>query len=205
MLGLDLNVKTEMLKPSGNASVSTYAKSVQKRLPIPDFGKQSTSSSKEGKKRPTVVRKMKSFMSAKEPTELPDGFLLVHGPSKPNSPTLGSSSTAADQRKADAAVLQSAAAQAHMLKAKTLKTLDPVKDLKKLRVLLRNESVQWLQEWIRLDGYRGLMERLWEVVTLEWREEQHDDAVLLELLRCFRALLMTDVSQPAQTFNDKPY
>lgn len=190
MLGLDLSVKSGMLKSGDSAPIggpsTSYAHSVQKRLPIPDF----EASPVKEKKRPAVVRKMKSFMSAKEPTELPEGFMLVPTPSKPSSPVPGRE---AGKQKLDAKSQESAAAQAHMLKTKTLKSLDPVKDLRKLRVLLRNESIQWLQEWVRVDGYKGLIERLWEVLSLEWREEQHDDAVLLELLKCFRALLMLDV------------
>ena len=75
-----------------------------------------------------------------------------------------------------------------------MRTLDPVKDLKKLRVLLRNESLEWVSEWTRFGGYTSLLERLHEVLAVEWREEMHDDAVLKELLKCFRALLMTVVS-----------
>lgn len=39
----------------------------------------------------------------------------------------------------------------------------------------------------RLSGNAGLADGV-------SREEQHDDKILLELLRCFRALLMTHVS-----------
>ena len=121
MLGLDLTVKSGMLKSGNTATLAagpstTYAQSVQKRLPIPDFEREAkASTSKDGKKRPAMVRKMKSFMSTKEPTELPDGFLLVHAPSKPSSPIMDG-----EEKKLDATKLQTAAAQAHMLKTKTL-------------------------------------------------------------------------------------
>jgi hypothetical protein len=44
----------------------------------------------------------------------------------------------------------------------------------------------------RCGGYEGLLERLGEVLAIEWREEQHDDKILYELLRCLRALLYSE-------------
>ncbi|KAF9560498.1 hypothetical protein CPC08DRAFT_735855 [Agrocybe pediades] len=63
-----------------------------------------------------------------------------------------------------------------------------VEDLKKLRLLLRNESASWSEEFLKLGGYTALLTRLNEILEVEWREEQHDDQVLHELLRCFKAL-----------------
>ncbi|KAG6856907.1 hypothetical protein H0H87_012489 [Tephrocybe sp. NHM501043] len=63
-----------------------------------------------------------------------------------------------------------------------------VEDIKKLRLLLRNETATWSQEFLSLGGYSALLTRLNEILEVEWREEQHDDQVLHELLRCFKAL-----------------
>ncbi|KAF9007579.1 armadillo-type protein [Cyathus striatus] len=63
-----------------------------------------------------------------------------------------------------------------------------VEDVKKLRLLLRNESATWSQEFLKLGGYSAMLTRLNEILEIEWREEQHDDQVLHELLRCFKAL-----------------
>ena len=68
-----------------------------------------------------------------------------------------------------AAISHAAASQALMLKSKNLRNIDPDRDLKKLRVLLRNESLEWLDCWISFGGYKALMERLHEVLALEWR------------------------------------
>jgi hypothetical protein len=46
----------------------------------------------------------------------------------------------------------------------------------------------WTEEFIQLGGYTALMTRLNEILEVEWREEQHDDQILHELLRCFKAL-----------------
>lgn len=204
MMSVDARVKLDMLRsgtPASTISKGTAQPTVgvvdpQARMPIPSFGDEAEAT-KPSKKRPTMLRKMRSFISSRDTTsETPEGFLMV----EPLSPRPGelAASTASRisfdyTKEIDPAVSQAAAAQAHMLRTKSMKQLDPVKDVRKLRVLLRNESLAWVTEWIKFGGYRGLMERLHEVVTLEWREEQHDDQVLMELLKCFRGLLMSQV------------
>ncbi|GAA5875319.1 hypothetical protein JCM8547_003203 [Rhodosporidiobolus lusitaniae] len=66
-----------------------------------------------------------------------------------------------------------------------------VKELGRLRGRLRTEAPGWVDSFIKDGGYLGLLERLKELLEMEWREEQHDDQVLHELLRCFKALTMT--------------
>lgn len=202
MLSVDARVKLDMLRSGTPASTVSKAAGqsmtggiAQSRMPIPSFG-EAKEVAKPSKKRPTMLRKMKSFLSNKENSpETSEGFLMV----EPISPRMDASASSTSRlsfdytRDIDPTVSQAAAAQAHMIRTKSLKALDPVKDVRKLRVLLRNESLAWVAEWIKFGGYRGLMERLHEVVTLEWREEQHDDQVLLELLKCFRGLLMSQV------------
>lgn len=68
-----------------------------------------------------------------------------------------------------------------------------VKELGKLRGRLRTEPPAWVDEFIKSGGYTGMLERLKELLEMEWREEQHDDQVLYEVLRCFKALTMTAV------------
>ncbi|KAG5339822.1 hypothetical protein C0989_003504 [Termitomyces sp. Mn162] len=68
-----------------------------------------------------------------------------------------------------------------------------VEDIKKLRLLLRNETATWSQEFLSLGGYSALLTRLNEILEVEWREEQHDDQVLHELLRCFKALSTSSI------------
>ncbi|KAK4050623.1 hypothetical protein OIV83_003349 [Microbotryomycetes sp. JL201] len=83
--------------------------------------------------------------------------------------------------------------------------LDP-KEVGKLRGRLRNEPPTWVREFVKLGGYKGLLMRLKELLEVEWREEQHDDQVLHELLRCFKALTLTSsgrrslASQPPVPF-----
>ena len=196
MLALDLNVKSGMLRSAntstsslGNgsaaaqAALSNSASSSLATLSIPEFNdlnkSSSTAASKTPRKRPAVMKKMKSFMSATgsaDPSDLPDGFTLVHSPDLNAGSTFQASINSVHNliltnhgRVGDPAISHAAAAQALMLKSKDLRSVDPDKDIKKLRVLLRNESLQWLSEWVKFSGYEALMKKLHEVVTIEWR------------------------------------
>ncbi|EJD48988.1 hypothetical protein AURDEDRAFT_112727 [Auricularia subglabra TFB-10046 SS5] len=60
--------------------------------------------------------------------------------------------------------------------------------VKKLRLYLRNEAAGWTAAFLAHGGYDALFTRLTELLEIEWREEQHDDQCLHELLRCFKAL-----------------
>ncbi|KAJ7852060.1 armadillo-type protein [Mycena olivaceomarginata] len=68
-----------------------------------------------------------------------------------------------------------------------------IENVKKLRLLLRNESASWSEEFLKLGGYAAMLTRLNEILEVEWREEQHDDQVLHELLRCFKALSTSSI------------
>ncbi|KAJ3889015.1 armadillo-type protein [Lentinula edodes] len=68
-----------------------------------------------------------------------------------------------------------------------------VEQVKKLRLLLRNESASWTEEFLRSGGYAALLTRMNEILEVEWREEQHDDQILHELLRCFKALSTSSI------------
>ncbi|EIW57226.1 uncharacterized protein TRAVEDRAFT_168855 [Trametes versicolor FP-101664 SS1] len=71
-------------------------------------------------------------------------------------------------------------------------TLD-IEVVKKLRLLLRNESASWTDVFVRAGGYEAILTRLNEILDVEWREEQHDDQMLHELLRCVKALTTSSV------------
>ncbi|KAH7106293.1 armadillo-type protein [Auriculariales sp. MPI-PUGE-AT-0066] len=73
------------------------------------------------------------------------------------------------------------------LKQTSSLTID-VELVKKLRLYLRNEAAGWTEAFLASDGYAGLDARLMELLSVEWREEQHDDKCLHEILRCFKAL-----------------
>ena len=64
----------------------------------------------------------------------------------------------------------------------------PVDMVRQLRVALATESHMWIQTFIDAGGYRALLARFDDLFQMEWREEQHDDTLLHELLRCLHAL-----------------
>ena len=84
---------------------------------------------------------------------------------------------------------------ATMLKTTDSSRLD-VARVKKMRAVLSAESPSWIGQFVEQGGYAALLARLNELLSLEWREEQHDDQLLHELLRCLAALATTDVSGP---------
>ncbi|ORX36928.1 armadillo-type protein [Kockovaella imperatae] len=68
---------------------------------------------------------------------------------------------------------------------------------KKLRMLLRHESTTWVGSFIDQGGYDLILARLQDLLDVEWREEQHDDQMLYEILRCIKALSTSDVGKAA--------
>ncbi|WVQ99179.1 hypothetical protein IAU59_006311 [Kwoniella sp. CBS 9459] len=68
---------------------------------------------------------------------------------------------------------------------------------KKLRMLLRHESTDWVAAFIGQGGYKLVLNRLQDLLDIEWREEQHDDQMLYELLRCIKAMSTSEIGKVA--------
>ena len=64
----------------------------------------------------------------------------------------------------------------------------PLDSMRQLRVALATESPAWLDEFLDASGYDTLLAHLDSLLRMEWREEQHDDTLLYEILRCIVAL-----------------
>ncbi|KAJ4371556.1 hypothetical protein N0V83_004775 [Neocucurbitaria cava] len=62
--------------------------------------------------------------------------------------------------------------------------------LHKLRLLLRNETVEWVDRFIQDGGMVELVALLHRIMEIEWRED-HEDTLLHELLRCLKGLCTT--------------
>ena len=65
--------------------------------------------------------------------------------------------------------------------------------LHKLRLLLRNETVDWVHQFIVEGGMTELVGLLHRIMEVEWRED-HEDTLLHELLRCLKGLCTTDTA-----------
>lgn len=62
--------------------------------------------------------------------------------------------------------------------------------LHKLRLLIRNETVEWVDTFIQDGGMTELVGLLHRIMEIEWRED-HEDTLLHELLRCLKGLCTT--------------
>ncbi|KAL9123945.1 MAG: hypothetical protein Q9217_006677 [Psora testacea] len=63
----------------------------------------------------------------------------------------------------------------------------------KLRQLLRNETVEWVNSFITDGGMTEVVSLLYRIIAVEWREE-HEDALLHETLSCLKALSTTSLA-----------
>ncbi|KAF2858293.1 hypothetical protein K470DRAFT_251625 [Piedraia hortae CBS 480.64] len=61
----------------------------------------------------------------------------------------------------------------------------------KLRLLLRNETVTWVDTFIDLGGMSEIISLLHRIMAIEWREE-HEDRLLHETLRCLKGVCTTE-------------
>lgn len=75
------------------------------------------------------------------------------------------------------------------------KNQDPTKvevgRLHKLRILLRNETVAWVDGFISQGGMAEVVGLLHRLMAIEWREE-HEDQLLHEALLCLKGLCTTE-------------
>ncbi|GME47493.1 gtpase binding protein rid1 [Neofusicoccum parvum] len=65
--------------------------------------------------------------------------------------------------------------------------------LHKLRLLLRNETVAWVDAFICQGGMMEIVGLLERIMKIEWREE-HEDTLLHESLLCLKALCTTKIA-----------
>lgn len=63
--------------------------------------------------------------------------------------------------------------------------------LHKLRILLRNETVAWVDSFVSLGGMAEIVGLLHRTMAVEWREE-HEDQLLHETLLCLKGLCTTE-------------
>ena len=82
----------------------------------------------------------------------------------------------------------------HYLREVQKPSLVEVGKLHKLRILLRNESVTWTDHFVSKGGMDELVQLLYRIIQVEWREE-HEDNLLHETLLCLKALCTTDLAQ----------
>ncbi|KAJ5595266.1 Diaphanous GTPase-binding [Penicillium hispanicum] len=65
--------------------------------------------------------------------------------------------------------------------------------LHKLRLLLRNETVSWVNGFITEGGMDEIVQLIYRIMKMEWRED-HEDTLLHESLLCLKALCTTSIA-----------
>jgi len=81
----------------------------------------------------------------------------------------------------------------HYLREVQKPELVEVGKMHKLRILLRNESVQWTDAFVKKGGMDEVAELLHRIMKMQWREE-HEDNLLHEALLCMKALTTTKLA-----------
>ncbi|KAJ5169419.1 uncharacterized protein N7500_002202 [Penicillium coprophilum] len=97
---------------------------------------------------------------------------------------------------ADAAAVDTAADPSdfvHYLREIQKPEMVEVGKMHKLRLLLRNETVQWVNDFITEGGMDEIVQLLYRIMKMTWRED-HEDTLLHEALLCLKALCTTSVA-----------
>ncbi|KAH8697647.1 armadillo-type protein [Talaromyces proteolyticus] len=81
----------------------------------------------------------------------------------------------------------------HYLREVQKPELVEVGKLHKLRLLLRNETVSWVDSFIADNGMDEVIQLLYRIMAVEWRED-HEDTLLHETLLCLKALCTTSLA-----------
>ncbi|KAL2866631.1 uncharacterized protein BJX67DRAFT_355355 [Aspergillus lucknowensis] len=81
----------------------------------------------------------------------------------------------------------------HYLKEIQKPEIIEVGKIHKLRILLRNETVSWVDSFIAEGGMDEMVQLVYRIMKVEWREE-HEDNLLHETLLCLKALCTTSVA-----------
>ena len=81
----------------------------------------------------------------------------------------------------------------HYLREVQKPELVEVGKLHKLRILLRNESVTWTDTFVTKGGMDEVLQLLYRIIKMEWREE-HEDNLLHETLLCMKGLCTTSLA-----------
>ena len=207
MRSLTLRVKADFVKQhegSGNSppgsltAASNNAQSVAvKKDPVTQEDKKETKRSRsrprsrtftfsKGDKRGDSPTKKERAQSKSRPTSV---YIPEDNDAKPQSTTGPKSPFASLGRKAAPPTVPTDYIKYLNSNADPAKV--EVGRLHKLRILLRNETVAWVDSFLSLGGMTEIVGLLHRIMALEWREE-HEDQLLHETLLCLKGLCTTE-------------
>lgn len=81
----------------------------------------------------------------------------------------------------------------HYLREVEKPELVEIGKMHKLRILLRNESIAWTDTFVKSGGMDEVVNLLYRILRVEWREE-HEDNLLHETLLCLKGLCTTSLA-----------
>lgn len=81
----------------------------------------------------------------------------------------------------------------HYLREVEKPELIEIGKMHKLRILLRNESIEWTDTFVKRGGMDEVVNLLYRIIQVEWREE-HEDTLLHETLLCLKGLCTTSLA-----------
>ncbi|USP81451.1 hypothetical protein yc1106_08725 [Curvularia clavata] len=186
---------------SGNSSTSDSAKqapqkSSKSRHGSPEEVDQEADQSGYSTKRERPRSRTFTFNRNDSPTKKQKGDLgerktSAKTASIPKSPSMRSLRSNTSERSVSNGAKSVKADEFIAYLKKTTKPQDvEVGKLHKLRLLIRNETVDWVDNFIQDGGMTELVGLLHRIMEMEWRED-HEDTLLHELLRCLKGLCTT--------------
>ena len=216
MRSLTLHVKAEFVRQDKGASrpgsprkASTWSQSgdvVAEDAARTSIDDDTSAESKDGKnasKRSRPRSKTFTFSKADSPTKKQKASsrpTSIHGAEQLTSPTNTSSP---DKRSSWARGAPTKPSLPQDFVTYLLSAHDPttteVGRLHKLRILLRNETVAWVDAFVASGGMAAILALLHRVMAMQWRDE-HEDQLLHETLLCLKGLCTTKAA--VQSLNE---
>ncbi|RDW94461.1 GTPase binding protein Rid1 [Coleophoma crateriformis] len=143
----------------------------------------------------TISRKSSKDTESTTKKARPDSFVGKHTRTKSNESTTSNKTLTGAGVAVASTLIAKAKGQlpedfVSYLKKVQKPELIEVGRLHKLRLLLRNETVAWTDDFIRQGGMEEIVGLLHRTLEVEWREE-HEDLLLHEVLLCLKALSTT--------------
>lgn len=181
-------------RPTSKPGLTRSAKSRDGSMEEETVAAEADTSSSTKRERPRS--RTFTFSRNDSPTKKQKGDANERKPSSksnpiPKSPSTRSLVSNGSDRSVSAGVKSVKAAEFIQYLKKTPKPRDvEVGKLHKLRLLLRNETVDWVDNFILEGGMTELVALLHRIMEIEWRED-HEDTLLHELLRCLKGLCTT--------------
>nr|OQO17449.1 hypothetical protein B0A51_17302 [Rachicladosporium sp. CCFEE 5018] len=203
MRSLTMRVKTDFIRQDQGAAVSSGSSPVETCAPLSVESARAEAQTDDDAKamkraRPrsrtfTFTRRDKSVGDASPPkkarSQSKSRPTSIHVTSEQAAAMLSTPSTPTSSKRSHTTAPPSE--YINYLKKNQDPTKIEVGRLHKLRILLRNETVAWVDTFVTQGGMAEVVALLHRTMAVEWREE-HEDQLLHETLLCLKGLCTTE-------------